>query len=109
MLSGGGKRREARDIVRGADLATKFLKDVRTIRRKDDKSETEAICRHSERQRRNPAYYNISNSKGIYMKDFSETDHASMTFGILASKLVSCRHSNADLLVFQCSKGEQKK
>ena len=33
--------------------AAKFLKDVRAIRRKDDKSETEAISRHSERLAKN--------------------------------------------------------
>ena len=47
-LRGKGKRREARDIVRGAGEAAKFLKDARTIRRKDDKFEIEAIYRHSE-------------------------------------------------------------
>ena len=63
------------------------IKDVRTIRRKDDKSETEAISRHSERQRRNPAdYYNVSNSNGIHMKNLPETDHASKPLGIFASK-----------------------
>ena len=31
------------------------------------------------------------------MKNFSETDQASMPLGIFASKSVSCRHSNADL------------
>ena len=51
MLSGGGNCSEARDIVRKIELAAKFVKDVRTIRRKGDKSETEAICRHCERQR----------------------------------------------------------
>ena len=66
------------------------IKDVRTIRRKDDKSETEAISRHSERQRRNPAdYYNVSNSNGIHMKNFPETDHASKPLGIFTSKSVS--------------------
>lgn len=66
------------------------IKDDRTIRRKDDKFETEAISRHSERQQRNPAYYNnISNSKGVHMKNFSETDHASKPLGIFASKSVS--------------------
>ena len=93
------------------------IKDVRTIRRKDDKSETEAICRHSEknnnfipknlllnnqeidnscnlrhseRQRKNPAdYYNTSKLKGIHMKNFSETDHASMPLYVFASKSVS--------------------
>ena len=66
---------------------TADIKDVRTIRQKDDKSETEAISRHSERQRRNQAdYYNVSNSNGIRMKNFPETDHASKPLGIFASK-----------------------
>lgn len=38
-LRGEGKRREARDIVRGTGEPAKFLKDARTIRRKDDKFE----------------------------------------------------------------------
>ena len=38
------------------DLAAKFVKDVRTIRRKDDKFETEAICRHSERLAKKSAF-----------------------------------------------------
>ena len=46
-FGGGGNCGVERDIVRGAGEAAKFLKDDRTIRRKDDKSETEAICRHS--------------------------------------------------------------
>ena len=57
-----------------------------------------AISRHSERQRKNPAYYcNTSKLKGIHMKNFSETDQASMPLGVFASKSVTCRHSNADL------------
>ena len=46
MPSGGGKRRRTQDIVREA---AKVVKDDRTIRREGDKSETEAISRHSER------------------------------------------------------------
>ena len=38
------------------DLAAKFVKDVRTIRRKGDKSETVAICRHSERLAKKSAF-----------------------------------------------------
>ena len=38
------------------DLAAKFVKDVRTIRRKYDKFETEAICRHSERLAKKSAF-----------------------------------------------------
>ena len=45
----GGNRSKARDIVRGVGEAIKVVKDDRTIRREDDKSETEAISRHSER------------------------------------------------------------
>ena len=46
--------------------------------------------RHSERQRKNPAdYYNTSKLKGIHMKNFSETDHASIPLGVFASKSVS--------------------
>ena len=48
--------------------------------------------RHSERQRKNPAYYcNTSKLKGIHMKNFSETDHASMPLGIFASKSVTAK------------------
>ena len=43
--------------------------------------------RHSERQRKNPAYYcNTSKLKGINMKNFFETDQAFMPLGIFASK-----------------------
>ena len=84
---GGGNRDEARDIVRGAGEAAKFLKDVRTIRRKDDKSETEAICRHSEvrQNRKNPADSNLIQLQGISINS-TETDHASKLLGIFASK-----------------------
>ena len=54
--SGGGKRGEARVACLFDDLAAKFVKDVRTIRRKDDKFETEAICRHSERLAKKSAF-----------------------------------------------------
>ena len=37
-------------------FVAKFLKDVRTIRRKYDKFETEAICRHSERLAKKSAF-----------------------------------------------------
>ncbi len=73
--------------------AAKFVKDVRTIRRKGDKSETEivAISRYSERQRKNPAYllYNTSKLKGIHMNNSSKTDHASTPLGLFASKSTS--------------------
>ena len=74
--SGGGNREEVHDIVRGAGEAAKFLKDDRAIRRKDDKSETEAISRHSEvrQNRKNPAdYCDTSKSKGIHMDNSTET------------------------------------
>ena len=55
-----------------------------------DSHEIAAISRHSERQRKNPAYYcNTSKLKGIYMNNSTETVHASMPLGIFASKLVS--------------------
>ena len=37
------------------------------------------------------------NMKGIHMNNLTETNHASKSLGIFASKTVSCRHSNADL------------
>ena len=76
--------------------AAKFVKDVRTIRRKGDKSETEivAISRHSEvrQNRKNPADYNSKQLQNN-QNSFHETDHASMPLGILASKSVSARKS----------------
>ena len=99
---GGGNRGEARDIVRGAREAAKQLgseaakvgrhcyadsetkevseiKDAKAIKRKGDKfvSGKIAIGRHSERQRRNPAYYNLKQLQGIKINS-TETDHASM-------------------------------
>ena len=96
MLSGGGNRDEARDIVRGAGETAKFLKDDRAIRRKVDKFETEAISRHSERLAKESSLlqYKVAAKNE---NNSIETDHASMPLGIFASKLVSCRHSNADL------------
>ena len=76
--------------------AAKFVKDVRTIRHKGDKSETEivAISRHSEvrQNRKNPADYNSKQLQNN-QNSFHETDHASMPLGILASKSVSARKS----------------
>ena len=48
-------------------LVAKLLKDDKTIRRKDDKSKTEAIRRHSEAlpSRKNPADTNLIQSHGI--------------------------------------------
>ena len=74
--------------------AAKFVKDVRTIRRKGDKSETEivVISRHSERQRKNPAYYcNTSKLKGIHMKNLTKTAHASSPLGLFASKNLAAK------------------
>ena len=110
MLSGGGNRGEARDIVRGADLATKFLKDDMAIRRKDDKSETEAICRHSERLAKESSLLQYK-AAAKNENNSTETNYASMPLDIFASKTVllsdwqirptaksvSCRHSNNDL------------
>ena len=82
---GGGNRGEARDIVRGADLAAKFLKDDRTIRRKDDKFETEAICRHSERLAKESSLLQYK-AAAKNENNSTETDQASMPLGIFASK-----------------------
>ena len=109
-LRGGGNRDVARDIVRGAGEAAKFLKDVRTIRRKDDKSETEAICRHSERLAKESSLLQCK-AAAKNENNSTETNYASMPLGIFASKTVllsdwqirptaksvSCRHSNTDL------------
>ena len=110
--------RGAEEVVKQlASEVAKFAKDDKTLGRKDDKSVSgkDAISRHSERQRRNPAYYNLKQLQNN-QNSFSETDHTSMPLGIFASKsvshktnlggvgtppyvakLVSCRHSNADL------------
>ncbi len=101
---GGGNRSLGRDIVRKIELAAKQLGSEAAsfldakMRRGEVCIGIAAISRHSERQRKNPAYYcNTSKLKGIHMKNFSETDQASMPLGIFASKSVTCRHSNADL------------
>ena len=110
LFGGGGNRDVARDIVRGAGEAAKFLKDVRTIRRKDDKSETEAICRHSERLAKESSLLQCK-AAAKNENNSTETNYASMPLGIFASKTVllsdwqirptaksvSCRHSNTDL------------
>ena len=45
--------------------------------------------RHSERQRKNPAYCNKNKSNGeINMNNSTETDHASMPLGVFASELI---------------------
>ena len=110
LFGGGGNREEVRDIVRGvgeaakqlgsevvrvgrhcyADSETKVvseIKDDRAIRREDDKSETEAISRHSEvrQTRKNPADSNLIQLQGISINS-TETDHASKLLGIFASK-----------------------
>ncbi len=52
-----------------------------------DSHEIAAISRHSERQRKNPAYCNKNKSKGeINMNNSTETDQASMPLSIFASK-----------------------
>ena len=104
-LGGGGNRCEARDIIRKNKLAAKqfgseaakFLKDDRTIRRKDDKSKTEAIRRHSERLAKESSdTNNLIQLQGIKINS-TETGHASKLLGIFASKSVSCWHGNANL------------
>ena len=115
---GGGNRLES-SLQRGAkvgrhcyaDSETKLLrhygtkvvlriKDVKAIRREDDKSETEivAISRHSEvrQNRKNPVDYNSKQLQNN-QNSFTETDHASKPLGIFASKSVSCRISKSDL------------
>ena len=139
--SGGGKRLES-SCQRGEETEedTKLLrhygtkvvskiKDVRTIRRKDDKSETEAISRHSEahsqsaewlqKTRRSAGLFcnylaRLTRMRILQAKESSllqykaaaknennstEIDHASMPLGIFASKPVSCRHSVLELLL----------
>ena len=62
--------------------------------------ENSSNTRHSEafQSRKNPAYYcNTSKLKGIHMNNSTKTNHTSTPLGILASKSVSCRHSNTDL------------
>ena len=103
---GGGNRGEARDIVRGADLVAKFLKDDRAIRRKGDKFETEAICRHFERLAYHKGIlprtarllaYDVSKESSLLQykaaakneNNSTETDQASMPLGIFASKSAS--------------------
>ena len=98
---GGGNRREARDIVCGADLAAKFLKDDRTIRRKDDKSETEAISRHSERLAKESSNTNLIQLQGMKI-NLNETDHASTLLGLFASKNLAAKRvafSLAEVLI----------
>ena len=91
-FGGGGNQEKVRVACLFDDLVAKFVKDVRTIRRKDDKfvSGKDAISCHSEalQSRKNPAYllYNTSKLKGICMNNLTETDHASMPLGIFASK-----------------------
>ena len=88
----GSSEREAISR-RYADSETKEvseIKDAKALRRKGDKfvSGEIAIGRHSERQRRNLAYYNLKQLQGIKINS-TETDHASMPLGIFASKSVS--------------------
>ena len=62
------------------------IKDVKTIRRKDDKSETEAISRHSERLAKESSNTNLIQLQGVKI-DLNEIDHVSMPLCIFASKL----------------------
>ena len=105
---GGGNRSETRDIVREAakqlgseaakvgrhcyaDSETKVvseIKDDRTIRREGDKSETEAISRHSERLAKKSSNTNLIQLQGMKI-NLNEIDHASMPLGIFAPKSAS--------------------
>ena len=90
--------------------------DAKTLRRKDDKSGTEAICRHSERLAYHKGIlprtarllaYDVSKESSLLQykaaakneNNSTETDHASMPLYIFASKSVSCRHSVLELLL----------
>ena len=96
MFRGGGNRSLGRDIVRKIELAAKqlgseaakFVKDVRPIRRKDDKSETVAISRHSERLAKESSLLQYK-AAAKNENNSTETDHASMPLGIFASKSIS--------------------
>ena len=74
------------------------------------RSEAAKVGRHSEAlpSRKNPADTNsvqLQENKS----NFSETDHASLPLGILASNLISCRHSNADLpIIFTSAKSDEQ-
>ena len=89
-FGGGGNRGVGRDIVRKIELAAKFLKDAKTIRRKDDKFETEivAISRHSERIAKESSLLQYK-AAAKNENNSTETDHASMPLGIFASKSAS--------------------
>ena len=68
------------------------IKADRTIRRKDDKLETKiaVICRHSERIAKESSllqYKAVAKNEN----NSTETDQASMSLGIFASKLVSLK------------------
>ena len=93
--------------------AIKVVKDDRTLRRKDDKSETEVISRHSEENNdfipknlvtANTEVYPSKSSliegrlmlqEVVHDNNFnsSETDHASMPLRIFASKSVSLKRT----------------
>ena len=81
-FGGGGNRCIAHDVE-----VVKFLKDDRTIRRKDDKFKTEivAISRHSERLAKESSLLQYKAS-AKNENNSPETDHASMPPGIFASK-----------------------
>ncbi len=64
---GGGKRHGVRDVVRGVDLAAKFVKGVRTIRRKDDKFKTEKVALVDNS---NEHELNLPNNKTLMQKNW---------------------------------------
>ena len=83
----GSSEREAISR-RYADSETKVvseIKDAKTIRRKGDKSETEAICRNSERLAKESSLLQYKAS-AKNENNSPETDPASMPPGIFASK-----------------------
>ncbi len=72
------------------------IKVVKTIRCKGDKSETEDICRHSERLAKESSLLQYK-ADAKDENNSTETDQASIPLGIFASKSVSCRISKSDL------------
>ncbi len=84
------------------------IKDDRTLRREDDKSKTEAICRHSERLAKESSNTNLTQLQEMKI-NLNETDHASLPLCLLASNPISCRHSNADLpVIFTSAKSDEQ-
>ena len=72
------------------------IKDDKALRRKGDKSETEDICRHSERLAKESSLLQYK-ADAKDENNSTETDQASIPLGIFASKSVSCRISKSDL------------